>query len=127
MKTIEKVCKWLACCVCDNFDSDYDTFRVCGYDLTECVCMVADFNEHGFPVFHLFSFDDSFDDESIENCKTVIMMERPLPLVGTCENVCKLFSLMVDLKTAFTFGVQDIGCNTFRILDNGSCELVKNG
>lgn len=127
MKTIEKICKWLACCVCDNFDSDYDIFRVCGYDLTNCVCMVADFNEHGVPIFHIFSFDDNFDDESIENCETVIMMERPLSLVGTCENACKLFSLMVDFRSTFIFGVQDIGCNTFKIRDDGSCELVKNG
>lgn len=127
MKTIEKVCKWLACCVCDNFDSDYDTFRVCGYDLTNCVCMVADFNGHGVPIFHLFSFNDCFDDESIDSCETVIMEELPFPLVRNVENACKLFSLMVDFTATFIFGVQDIGCNTFRVLDNGSCELVKNG
>lgn len=127
MKTIEKICKWLACCVCDNFDSDYDSFRVCGYDLTNSVCMVADFNEHGVPIFHLFSFNDCFDDESIDACETVIMEEVPFPLVRNVENACKLFSLMADLETAFTFGVQDIGCNTFRIRDDGSCEVVRNG
>lgn len=127
MEIMINICKWLALSYVDNFDAEYDTFTVCGYDLTSCTCMIASYNENGVPIMHIFSFNDFFDDESIECGETVIFEEVPFPLVRSFENAYKLFSLMIEgFEAVKIFGVSNLGFNTFHINDDKSLKLVES-
>lgn len=111
---MKEICKWLACNIVKNFECESEDIYILGYDMNSCVACFATHNENGVPICHLISFNDDWDDESIEACKYVSMSFIPFPLVPSVDNAYKLFSMLIDsYVTTVWLGCQNYGFNAF--------------
>lgn len=112
---MKEICKWLACNIVKNFEIDSEDVYIVGYDMNAGVACFATHNECGAPILHIISFNDDWDDESIDNCEFVSMSFVPFPLVPSPDNAYKFFSLLVEYAVASVWlGVQNYGFNAFR-------------
>lgn len=121
MNMMKSICKWLACNFVNNFCVEEDSLIVCGYDTYSCTAVIAVYNEHGVPICHLVDFDDDWDDDDIERCEPVNMLDCPFPFVESIDNAFKLFSISgIDPVCAAWFGGQNLGFNVFDIDGSGN-------